>query len=322
MRLKNYTANTMTEAMELVRTELGNEAIIISTENTSEGFKITAALEAPSKSERELSTALGMHHDTKHEKEIRDALSYHNIADNVLERLINAAKFAGAANPTLALAASFEQFLRFSPLPTASKIPLLFFGTPGCGKSTAIVKIAAQGKIHGRKIGIITTDIVKAGANEQLTAFANILEIDLVKAKNAQILNEECKKLLPSCDLLLIDTSGINPFNPQEVELISMLKDASNAEPIMVMSAGGDSDEAVEAAQAMAPIEADKMISTRLDLSRRLGSVISVADICDIAISEVSINSGVSSSLCPVSPMSLARLILPLDDDYNKLESY
>ena len=106
--------------------------------------------EAPSKSERELSSALGVHHDTKHEKEIRDALSYHNIADNVAERLINAAKFAGAANPTLALAAGFEQFLRFSPLPTANKQPLLLFGTPGCGKSTAIIKIAAQGKMHGR----------------------------------------------------------------------------------------------------------------------------------------------------------------------------
>ena len=47
MRLKSYTAATMAEAMSLVRRELGDDAIIVSTQRaaTGKGVRITAALE-------------------------------------------------------------------------------------------------------------------------------------------------------------------------------------------------------------------------------------------------------------------------------------
>ena len=37
MRLKSYTAATMAEAMNLVREELGEDAIIVSTQRSSDG---------------------------------------------------------------------------------------------------------------------------------------------------------------------------------------------------------------------------------------------------------------------------------------------
>jgi flagellar biosynthesis protein FlhF len=50
MRLKSYNAPTMAEAMRLVREELGDNAIIVSTQRSSDGqgVRITAALEDPS----------------------------------------------------------------------------------------------------------------------------------------------------------------------------------------------------------------------------------------------------------------------------------
>ena len=47
MRLKSFTAPTMAEAMEMVRIELGDDAIIVSTQRAAgqKGVRITAALE-------------------------------------------------------------------------------------------------------------------------------------------------------------------------------------------------------------------------------------------------------------------------------------
>ena len=49
MRLKSYNAPTMAEAMRLVREESGEDAIIVSTQRSSDGqgVRITAALDDP-----------------------------------------------------------------------------------------------------------------------------------------------------------------------------------------------------------------------------------------------------------------------------------
>ena len=45
MRLRTLIAPTMAQAMDLLRRELGEDAIIVSTENTDTGTKIVAAIE-------------------------------------------------------------------------------------------------------------------------------------------------------------------------------------------------------------------------------------------------------------------------------------
>ncbi|MBF0306560.1 MAG: GTP-binding protein, partial [Alphaproteobacteria bacterium] len=62
MRLKSYTAPSMAEAMHLVRQELGEDAIIVSTQRAvgGKGVRITAALE-PEDAEAEIGGALAGH---------------------------------------------------------------------------------------------------------------------------------------------------------------------------------------------------------------------------------------------------------------------
>src|SRR4051812_16727007 len=46
MRLKAYTAETMTAAMQQIRDELGEDAAIVSTESDGDGVRVVAALDA------------------------------------------------------------------------------------------------------------------------------------------------------------------------------------------------------------------------------------------------------------------------------------
>ena len=50
MRLKSFTAKTMKEAMQMVRDELGENAVIVATREESGGVRVTAALEQEERS--------------------------------------------------------------------------------------------------------------------------------------------------------------------------------------------------------------------------------------------------------------------------------
>ncbi|HEY1386360.1 MAG TPA: GTPase, partial [Dongiaceae bacterium] len=45
MRLRTFTAPTISEAMRQVRTALGDDAVILSTEHNGKAVKVTAAIE-------------------------------------------------------------------------------------------------------------------------------------------------------------------------------------------------------------------------------------------------------------------------------------
>ena len=47
MKIKHFTAPNTTQAMAMIRAELGDDAVIISTETVADGVQVTAAIEAP-----------------------------------------------------------------------------------------------------------------------------------------------------------------------------------------------------------------------------------------------------------------------------------
>lgn len=71
-------------------------------------------------------------------------------------------------------------------------------GTPGSGKSTAIAKAATQARLKGIKCVIVSTDNVRAGANQQLKAFAEILDVEFSfsKTPNSCLCSAATKALL------------------------------------------------------------------------------------------------------------------------------
>lgn len=85
-----------------------------------------------------------------------------------------------------------------------------FIGPPGCGKSSTLVKIAANYGLNTRRpCLIVSTDNLRIGASEQLRSYAAILgtsfEIAATPVALAQILEENKSK-----DLILIDTPGLS----------------------------------------------------------------------------------------------------------------
>ncbi|MGF1641955.1 MAG: hypothetical protein ACFCUO_13495 [Rhodospirillales bacterium] len=315
MRLKTYAAPTVARAMEMVRREMGPDAIIVSTETGAAGggARVTAALEdasgddaAVGRWEAEVRPARDIGADLK------EALSFHGVPQGIAEHLLEVARGLTGESTVMALAGAFDSLFAFEPLAERSGAkPLMLVGAPGAGKTIAAAKLATRAHRAGRRPCMITTDTLKAGGVEQLQAFTDILGLPLVTARSPADLAAAVAKA-DGRDVL-IDTAGVNPFADVELEHLRELVAAAAAEPVMVLAAGGDALETADMATGFRVVGARKMLATRLDIARRLGGLIATAAVPSLAFTEVSINADVADGLSAINPVSLARLLLPRD---------
>ncbi len=280
----------MAEAMAQVRGDLGPEALILSTRRIGEGVELTAALDQD---------------DEAVPPPAAVDLGYHGIPEPLAARL---------GGPDLA--AGLAGLLRFEALPAwdpVSARPLLLAGLPGAGKTLSIARLATRMVLSGTSPVVITADGRRAGAAEELAAYTRLLGLELMVAGTPQTLARALAA--PACRggaPILIDTSGINPFEQSEISALTALAQAADAVPVLVMSAGQHPGESVEQAQAFAALGVRHLLPTRLDLVRRLGSIIAAAAAADLALTEAGIGPGATDALVAITPAFLAgRLVDP-----------
>lgn len=326
MRMRTISAPTMTEAIEVMRFEMGADAIIVATRDEKDGAVITAAIEdtqpnglKPFETPIKEEPPVFGKRDTM--DVIRQSLSFHGVPHPLLERLIRIAENIVADNPTLAFAAAMDEIFTFTPLSQKLKEQvrsgpaprILLMGPPGVGKTITTAKLAALVALEKKKPQVITTDTQRAGGFEQLEAFTRILNVDLISADSAAALVKALEDTFIDSPVL-IDTPGINPFDRDDMDHLAALADAARAENVLVVAAGGDAMESADMAAEFSAIGAKKLLITRLDMARRLGSILSSADAGRLALSDVSITPSVAEGINPINPVSLARLIMPYTD--------
>ncbi|MCC6470712.1 MAG: hypothetical protein IT563_20520 [Alphaproteobacteria bacterium] len=314
MRLKTFTAPSMREAMQLVRDALGPEAIIVSSQpgDKGKGVRVTAAIETPA--EPALSAKPGAGSDTM--ERLTESLLRHGTPAALADRLLAGAAKAQArtTDPIISLAAALDTVFAFTPmaLPEAARRggrPIALVGPPAVGKTVTVAKLAARAVMARKPVMLITMDTKRAGAVDQLGAFAKVLKVELAHAADEKQLMRVVREAGDRA--VLIDSAGINPFDSAETAMLSAATESVHAEPVLLMPAGGDVAESAEIAEAFAGIGAGRMIATRVDLARRLGGLLSAASAGRLAFAEVSITPLIAEGLTPINPIALARLLLP-----------
>lgn len=322
MRLKSFTANSMKDAMQMIRDTLGENAIIVATreENGGKTVRVTAAIDKDTEAtmprplqeinQDEWMMDQGLDPTTAAE-EITDILIRHAVPDEVMESIIATVSMMGMDDPLSALNGALQQLFEFKPLPTKSYgKPLILVGPPGAGKTLAAAKIAARGALSGAKVAVITTDTIRAGGVEQLEAFTRLMKIDLKKASTPQDVKARLTEIR-GADQIIIDTAGVNPFDPESVKLLARIIGVADMDPVLVLPAGMDADESGDVARVFAMVGARALLPTRVDVARRLGSLLSAAQLGGLSFTEVSNTAKVADGLSPLSARRLTQLLMP-----------
>lgn len=311
MRLKTYTAPSTAEAMHLVRKEMGEEAIIVSVVKgeVDEGVRVTAAVEWEPEGEIvHFSGPAEKPLDTR--QIVRRLLAYHGTPEPLAEHLIQAAADLAISDPVMAFAGALDACFTFEPLSGQKDRKLIMLvGPPGSGKTITTAKLAARSTLAGDPVRVITIDTKRAGGVEQLAAFTHILGVELEIAESPSDLGD---LLAAGIDrYTVIDSMGTNPYSESGMDALGEFIRAGDIEPVLVLPAGGDAMESADIAAAFAAIGTERILITRMDMARRLGSILAAADAARLKFCDVSINPNVADGLSPINPVSLARLIMP-----------
>ena len=316
MKIKQFTAPNITQAMDQIRAELGDEAIIVSTSNSEQGVTVVAAIENKENidfnqnEQLEISPARQVYDDIK----IRESLEYHDLLPDISSRILAIARYLYQQNQQLdnvqLLSKVFAQMYEFQKILDEKQKVKIFFGLPGCGKSTAIAKVAARAKIKKIPLAIISTDNVRAGANRQLESFAQIMKTDYYFCKTARELFKTIQQGQDQYSFILVDTPGINPYKEKEIAHLEELLDSIKAEKILVTDAGRNTLETVETAEIFTHLGIGAILPTHLDMTRRIGSVLSAAYDNHLQFYGGSVSSDIARGVAEITPLALAHLLL------------
>lgn len=316
MRLQPFIAPDISAALLQIKTKLGADAVIVSTEKLADGqVKVMAAVETEELAFNDDEQVESLSPQIVfNESEIRQGLEYHGVLpvckDKILANCRRIAETKQLADSHKVLSSCFSQLFKFYDILDTSRPLKMFMGVSGSGKSTGIAKAATLCKIKHQSCCIISTDNVRAGANQQLKAFAEILETPLICLRDAKDLYRYVQNRRQNYNIILIDTPGINPFVAKEVAQLRTYAEAVDAEMIMTMDAGKNAWDAVETADVFAGIGAGCLLPTRMDLIHRIGGVLSIAGLVGMRLGASGVSSSIADGIGSLNAAALSQLVL------------
>ncbi len=346
MKVKRFTAEDMSSALDMVRKALGPQAVILSTgELPSGGVEVSAAVDQdagarlPASSEpassaavaalarrvENLGTALNRH---LVRSEAAAAFSarpevaplYHHLSRQEVSPAIIAELLDGLGHPEgrgilPRLTIRIKKALKVGPslrLKEGGPVVWALVGPTGVGKTTTCAKLAATfGLKHRIKVGMITLDTYRMAAPEQLKAYGRIMEVPTLVAAGAEQLKGALASL-DGCDLVLVDTVG---RSPEDDESLAELKDVLTSVPdicchLVIAGPTRDADQELVLAsfERFAP---RSLIYTKLDETSTYGPILNQVKCSGLPVSWLTMGQRVPDDLEQATVDGLARRLAP-----------
>jgi flagellar biosynthesis protein FlhF len=255
----------MSQALDALRRELGQDALILATSRVRNGVEITAA--QPDAAEGALPPAKNGA-AAPAGTELEEALLWHGVPAALISALTR-------QNQPLPRALAGNIAFGIKSLAEIGR-PWLIAGPGGSGKTLMAARLAAQLSKSGRRPYLVSTDHSRAGAAEHLLGLSAALKLDIVAAPDARLLARALRHS-PAGAQAIIDTGACDPFAAGQLAHIAAMVAATGAIMLCLLPAWLNPEEAADIATGFARHGAAGLLISRLDTTRRLGAILSAA---------------------------------------------
>lgn len=184
-------------------------------------------------------------------------------------------------------------------------------GPTGVGKTTTTAKLAAMYALNrGNKVALITMDIFRVGAVEQLKTYTKIMGIPLEVASTPKEL-ERAVERHGDCDLILIDTAGRSHKDSDKLdEMKDFLETTIQSDIYLCLSATTKDRELEEILNRFSIFPISKVVFTKLDECESVGCIVNLLLKANLQIAYFTTGQRVPEDIEVATSEKLAELIL------------
>src|SRR5487761_355191 len=277
-------------------------------------------------------------------KEIRLALLEADVNLNVVKELIEHIRAKALGQEVLTALSPNEQVIKIvrdeliamlgtdtARFKFASQPPtvILMAGLQGSGKTTTSGKLAAWLKKGGHRPMLVSVDVYRPAAREQLKIVASAIKANLYEGKveeantaTVERLAKEARRdaVINGCDVLIVDTAGRLHIDEQLMEEMQSLKKLLTPSEILFVADAMTGQDAVRSAEEFHKrLALTGIILTKMDGDARGGAALSIRHVTGQPIKFIGVGEKYDA-LEPFHPDRIVSRILGMGDILSLIE--
>src|SRR5246500_4199289 len=271
-------------------------------------------------------------------KEIRMALLEADVNFKVVKELIDHIREKAVGQEVLTALSPGEQVIKIvrdemvavlgqdtAKLKFASQPPtvVLMAGLQGSGKTTTSGKLANWLKQGGHRPMLVSVDVYRPAAREQLKVVANALKANLYEGKVEESNTATVERLVKearreainnACDVLIVDTAGRLHIDDQLMDEMQSLKKILNPQEILFVADSMTGQDAVRSADEFhKKLSITGVVLTKMDGDARGGAALSIRQVTGQPIKFIGVGEKYDA-LEPFHPDRIVGRILGMGD--------